>query len=64
MWNRFAALGTDVAFTQMKLNIEKGINVNFVTTSPLTSKRLNIKGYVLNDCDVFKALYYRLSMNQ
>lgn len=53
MCARFPALSTDVAFAQMKLNIEKGINVNFVTTYPLTGKRLNIKGYVPEDCYVF-----------
>ncbi len=33
-WARIPALSTDTAFAQMKLNIEKGINVKLVSTSP------------------------------
>jgi hypothetical protein len=55
MWTRFRELATDPAFVRMKNDIEKGIAVNFVTTSPINGQRLNIVGYSLKDCHFFYA---------
>lgn len=53
LWTKFPELAMDAAFTQLKTNSEKGINTNIITTSPITGKRLNIKGFVLDDCYLF-----------
>ncbi len=53
MWQSFVELASDPAFLRMKMEIEKGLPVNFITNSPITSQRLNIVGYPLADCYLF-----------
>lgn len=55
MWTAFPELAEDLSFTQMKTDVENGKTINFITTSPLTNKRLNITGYGLKDCYLFYA---------
>src|SRR4051812_36828343 len=53
MWQRFPALLADEAFIKLKLNSEAGISSKITLTSPLTSQRINIVSYILDDCFVF-----------
>lgn len=53
MWKTFTELAEDFSFLQLKQDAEKGKEVNFITTSPLTSQRLHVKGYSLKDCYFF-----------
>jgi hypothetical protein len=55
MWKMFGELAMDSAFLQMKMNTEKGWSTNLITTSPLTSQRLNIVGQPMSDCYLFSA---------
>jgi hypothetical protein len=55
MWTAFPELAKDSVFMLLKSNMEKGITTNLVTTSPLNGKRLNISGYVLDDCYYFSS---------
>ena len=55
MWQEFEELAIDPSFAMMKKNAEKGLRVNIVTTSPITSQRLNIVGHPLEDCWLFSA---------
>jgi hypothetical protein len=56
MWTRFPALKTDMAFLALKNNCEAGVKTNFTTTSPLTSQRLQVVSYMLQDCYVVFAV--------
>ncbi|MES2620433.1 MAG: hypothetical protein V4615_06240 [Bacteroidota bacterium] len=56
MWVRFPALKTDMAFMTLKKNSELGLKSNFTTTSPLTSQKLHIVSFVLQDCYVVFSL--------
>jgi hypothetical protein len=50
MWVEFPELAADGSFLQLRKNMEKRITTNFVTISPINSKRLNVAGYALEDC--------------
>ena len=53
MWEAFPELASDPVFQQIKVSMEKMIPININTTSPLTSQRLNISGYPMDDCYYF-----------
>ena len=53
MWKTFTALAEDFAFVQLKHDAEKGKVVDFITTSPITRQRMNIRGYSIKDCYLF-----------
>lgn len=53
MWATFTELAEDFTFTQLKQDAEKGLPVNFITTSPITRQRVSVKGYSLKDCYLF-----------
>jgi hypothetical protein len=55
MWKTFPELAADSSFGQMREKLEQRISHSFVTTSPLTSHRLYISGYPLNDCFYFSS---------
>jgi hypothetical protein len=55
MWTTFPELASDAAFIQLRTNMDKRIAVNINTTSPLTSQRLNITGYPMDDCLYFSS---------
>jgi hypothetical protein len=50
MWERFPKLAADPNFITLRKNLEDNIATNFRTVSPLTSLRLNISGFRLEDC--------------
>jgi hypothetical protein len=50
MWQRFPKLAADPNFVTLRKNLEDNIATNFRTVSPLTSLRLNISGFRLEDC--------------
>jgi hypothetical protein len=53
MWTTFTELNEDPYFVQMKIDVEKGKPINFVSNSPLTNQRLNVVGTRLKDCYFF-----------
>lgn len=53
MWLTFPELASDPVFAQIREKMERRIAVNVETNSPLTSKRLHITGYALEDCYFF-----------
>jgi len=53
MWKQFQTLAHNHSFKQMKANAEKGLDIDFITSSPLTSQRIHIKGRKLQDCYLF-----------
>jgi hypothetical protein len=55
MWEEFKELATDPSFILLKRNTEKGLDTNFITTSPVNSQRLNVIGHPLKDCYLFSA---------
>ena len=55
MWQHFGELAADPSFVLMKNEVERGAQVNFITTSPINGQRLNIVGYPLTDCYFFYA---------
>lgn len=55
MWECFPELAGDPTYLKMKADTEKGLAVNFTTTSPVTGFRLNVVGYALKDCYLFYA---------
>lgn len=50
MWTRFPQLARDPNFALLRSKLENNLTINFRTVSPLTSLRLNISGYKLEDC--------------
>jgi hypothetical protein len=50
IWQRFPKLAADPNFITLRKNLEDNIATNFRTVSPLTSLRLNISGFRLEDC--------------
>jgi hypothetical protein len=50
LWKRFPQLANDPYFATLKKNLENNIVTNFRAVSPLTSLRLNISGFTLEDC--------------
>jgi hypothetical protein len=55
MWETFPELKADPSFQQMRSTIEQGNLVHITTTSPITTQRLNITGYALEDCYYFSS---------
>jgi hypothetical protein len=55
MWEQFKELQDDPSFKELKKNTEKGVTTNMIVTSPVHGKRLNITGYVLEDCYYFSS---------
>jgi hypothetical protein len=55
MWDNFTELAQDTSFMKMRLETERGLPVNFTTTSPINGQRLNIIGHPLKDCYFFCA---------
>jgi hypothetical protein len=53
MWQVFPELSSDSAFMTLRSNTERNLITNLITTSPITSQRLNITGQVLEDCYLF-----------
>src|SRR5688572_24093140 len=53
MWTTFPQLKQDPIFAKLRNNMDKRIETNLITTSPLTFQRLNIIGYPLEDCFYF-----------
>ena len=53
MWEHFGALSIDPTFIDLRKKSELGLNTNYLTISPLNSKKLNILGYPLSDCYLF-----------
>ena len=53
MWETFSELKSDPVFQYIKASIEKKVPININTVSPITSKRLNISGYPMEDCFYF-----------
>jgi hypothetical protein len=53
MWIQFQEFVTDPSFLLLKRNTEQGLESNIVTTSPINTQKLSIKGYPLKDCYLF-----------
>lgn len=53
MWETFKELANDPSFLLMKKNSENGKETNMITTSPISSQKINIVGYNLKDCYLF-----------
>lgn len=53
MWSTFPELASDPVFVQLREKMERRITVNAETNSPLTSHRLHITGYPLEDSYFF-----------
>lgn len=53
MWTEFKELANDPNFTLLRQNMERKVATNITTISPITSQRLNITGYPMEDCYYF-----------
>ena len=53
MWQTFTELAADPVFQQIRASMERKIPININTISPITSQRLNISGYPMEDCYYF-----------
>lgn len=53
MWEAFPELAADPTFTQLRQNMERNVPTNLITVSPVTSQRINISGFRLEDCYYF-----------
>lgn len=53
MWEEFPQLAAHPSFQQLRSNCEKGLPIEFVTTSPLNMQRLKVIGKPLKDGYVF-----------
>ena len=53
MWEVFPELAADATFQQLKRNTEKRVVTNLTVVSPLTSHRINVVSYPLEDCFYF-----------
>ena len=55
MWVEFPELARDSAFLQLREKMDRRIMATYQTTSPITSQRLSITGYPLEDCFYFSS---------
>lgn len=53
IWKEFKELASNPTFQQLKANMERRVTTNLITVSPLTSQRISITGYALEDCYYF-----------